>query len=412
MAYQLPTTRTETPQTDRDLTTLVAEAYADQIAVYPLGGGTSLDFGPLPKVEGWAIELTALNQVVDYPYDDMTITVGSGIRMSELSAMLEEHGQQLPMDVPLTEQATLGGVLATNFSGPRRYGYGTGRDYVIGISAVDGRGQPFSGGGRVVKNVAGYDFCKLLIGSLGTVGIITEVTLKLKPKVQQFQWLACGLDNLIIVEQLLNHLGTSGAHPVAIELLTGPAWEDHPHLAQLNGIAYLLVGFEGRDEEVDWMFKTLTDEYRSLGASQFQRISNSTAAELLRDVTNFPSVAAPLVVQIGVVASGTLSIVEAVQRLDSGASIAARAGNGVIIVRFSETITMSLSDLVVGSLRPLAMAHQGHLTVLSNADPADLTPQAAWGGGGKSWSIMSDIKRQFDPHNILNPGRLFVRENQ
>ena len=117
-------------------------------------------------------------------------------------------------------------------------------------------------------------------------------------------------------------------------------------------------------------------------------------------------------VQIGVVASGTLSIVEAVQRLDSGASIAARAGNGVIIVRFSETISMSLSDLVVGSLRPLAMAHQGHLTVLSNADPADLTPQAAWGGGGKSWSIMSDIKRQFDPHNILNPGRLFVRENQ
>jgi len=164
-----------------ELTELIRRAGRESTPLYPVGGGTSLNFGLPPKQPGWQVELTGLSQIVDYPAADMTITVGAGIRISELQTVLRQQQQQLPLDVPQADQATLGGVLATNFSGPRRLGYGTARDYVIGIRAVDGRGTPFAGGGRVVKNVAGYDFCKLLIGSLGTLGVITEVTLKLKP---------------------------------------------------------------------------------------------------------------------------------------------------------------------------------------------------------------------------------------
>ena len=98
--------------------------------------------------------------------------------------------------MPQPDAATLGGVVATDCSGPRRYGCGTMRDYVIGISAVDGRGVPFKGGGRVVKNVAGYDFCKLLTGSLGTLGVITQVTLKIKPLPESSALLVCDVRDL------------------------------------------------------------------------------------------------------------------------------------------------------------------------------------------------------------------------
>ena len=134
---------------------------------------------------GHGLDLTGLSKIVDYTPRDMTILVEAGVRMADLAATLAAEGQQLPIDVPRAAEATIGGVVATNWNGPRRYGHGTIRDYVIGIHAVDGRGVPFKGGGRVVKNVAGYDFCKLLTGSLGTLGVITQLALKVKPLPEQ-----------------------------------------------------------------------------------------------------------------------------------------------------------------------------------------------------------------------------------
>src|SRR5437588_5750684 len=112
----------------------------------------------------------------------MTVTAQSGITLARLGNVLATENLRLAIDVPNGARATLGGALAVNVSGPRRYGLGTLRDYVIGISAVNDEGQEVKAGGRVVKNVAGYDLCKLYVGSLGTLGIITQVTLKLKPR--------------------------------------------------------------------------------------------------------------------------------------------------------------------------------------------------------------------------------------
>src|SRR4029079_12976461 len=135
-----------------------------------------------PPAEAPTLNLSSLAKIVDYTPRDMTILVEAGVRMADLAATLAAERQQLPIDVPRAADATIGGVIATNWCGPRRYGHGTIRDYVIGIHAVDGRGVAFKGGGRVVKNVAGYDFCKLLTGSLGTLGVITQVALKVKPQ--------------------------------------------------------------------------------------------------------------------------------------------------------------------------------------------------------------------------------------
>src|SRR4029079_11060283 len=140
--------------------------------------GTAQDYGNVATLAGQTLDLSNVAKVVDYTPRDMTIVVEAGVRMADVRATRAAEGQHLPVDVPRAAEATIGGVVATNWSGPRRYGHGTIRDYVIGINAIDGRGTPFKGGGRVVKNVAGYDFCKLLCGSLGTLAVVTQLALK------------------------------------------------------------------------------------------------------------------------------------------------------------------------------------------------------------------------------------------
>src|SRR5690606_25687841 len=129
---------------------------SEKTAVFPGGGNLSQTLGYPPSRPGVLLRTTRLSQVIDYPHEDMTITVETGIRMGELAAILANKGQELPIDVPDADKATLGGLLATNHSGPRRYGHGTLRDYVLGIEVVYADGTRVHGGGRVVKNVAGY----------------------------------------------------------------------------------------------------------------------------------------------------------------------------------------------------------------------------------------------------------------
>ena len=138
-------------------------------------------------------------------------------------------------------------MIATNTSGPRRFGQGTIRDYVIGISAVDGRGVAFKAGGRVVKNVAGYDFCKLLVGSFGTLAVITQLTLKTKPRPEASALVACDVRDYSQADALLAALVSSQTTPVAIELLTGPAWQADEALESLapGGVARLVVWLRG-----------------------------------------------------------------------------------------------------------------------------------------------------------------------
>ena len=161
-----------------DVGDLIRQASASDSAIYPVGGQTKIGLGYPPTKPGQAVDLRGLAQVIDFPARDMTITVQAGITIAVLRETLAREKLRLPIDVPQPDRATLGGILACNTSGPRRFGYGTLRDYVIGITALNDEGREFKAGGRVVKNVAGYDLCKLLVGSLGTLGIITQVTLK------------------------------------------------------------------------------------------------------------------------------------------------------------------------------------------------------------------------------------------
>jgi glycolate oxidase FAD binding subunit len=405
----LPIKTTLAPADQAELAAAVAGAYGSGTPIYPIGGGTSLDFGLPAKTAGSGLSLEKLDRIVDYPARDMTVTVEAGVTIQTLADLLAKEGQRLPLDVPWADKATVGGIVASNWNGPRRYGCGTVRDYVIGISAVDGRGMPFKGGGRVVKNVAGYDFCKLLTGSLGTLGVITQVTFKVRPLTEQFTLMACAIPSTREAEKLLAALVSSATTPVAIELLCGPAWDAEPALKTLAGASgpekvYLVVGFEGSAVEVEWMTGWLHDEWCELGIEA--PITLGEAADFWKKLVDFPAVAnSPLVLKASLVPSGVTPFIESLRALDPQASIQSHAGNGIVIARLSAFPKEGLSRSLVGNLQPAAAAQHGSLLILSNPSGSEMTHQSAWGGLDAPFTLMSAVKQKFDPKNILNPGR-------
>ncbi len=169
------------PTSQAEVAAAMGAANAAGAAVVPFGGGTQQGLGMPPERYDVALDLRQIESVVEYEAADLTITVEAGMRLSALQRLLAEKGQWLPLDPPVSDEATIGGVLATNASGPARFSRGTGRDLVIGMTVATAQGEIVKSGGRVVKNVAGYDLAKLHIGALGTTGVILQVSLKVSP---------------------------------------------------------------------------------------------------------------------------------------------------------------------------------------------------------------------------------------
>jgi glycolate oxidase FAD binding subunit len=403
----MPLTETITPTDQAGVAEVVRAAYEAREAVYPLGGRTSLGYGIAPTREGRGLDLVGLTKVVDYTPRDMTIVVEAGVRMADLAATLAAEGQQLPIDVPRAGEATIGGAVATNWSGPRRYGYGTLRDYVIGIHAVDGRGVAFKGGGRVVKNVAGYDFCKLLTGSLGTLGVITQLALKVKPRAEAAATIVAACSDLNVAEQLLGRLVNLSAPAVAIDLLVGEAWGEVG-----SGIcATLVLRVEGTEVEVAALRDNVQYELWTGGGGDVRLLSAAEADALWTRQVEFADRGAgaavdevALVLKIAVPPSAVTGMIAAVQSACPGVTIQAHAGDGIIVARCAKFEAGDVSRLLVGKLRPLAIQLGGSAVILASKLEG-LTPHVVWGGRTEATVLMERIKRQFDPHDILNPGR-------
>ncbi|MEZ6070894.1 MAG: FAD-binding oxidoreductase [Pirellulales bacterium] len=357
----LPIDETVAPENAEAVSAQIRECADTGTAVYPVGGGTSLDYGMTATQPGIGLSLEAMNRVVDYPARDMTITVESGITMAALAETLAGEGQRVPLDVPQPESATLGGVIATNTSGALRYAHGTVRDYVIGIRAVDGRGVPFRGGGRVVKNVAGYDFCKLLTGSLGTLGVITEVTLKVKPLAPRSAALVADVADWQRADALLVALTTSNIPAATLELLAGPAWTDLPGTPapSADTVARIVVGLEGTEGEIGWLRGEVIRRLGELNVPA-QVVDEASVADLAALLAGFaavvtPTVAdSPLVIKANVVSSATVEMVRTVVGFDAACSLQAHAGSGTVIARFAELPDVGIAPMMVRHLQPLA----------------------------------------------------------
>jgi glycolate dehydrogenase FAD-binding subunit len=283
---------------------------------------------------------------------------------------------------------------------------------VIGTSAVDGRGDVFKAGGRVVKNVAGYDFCKLLTGSLGTLGVITQITLKIKPVPESSAFLVCDVHDLRTADRLAAAIVNSGTTPSAVEVLTGPAWREGTPLGLLTAgaVGRLAVGLDGTAAEVEWMLAQLAAEWETLGITAARSIDGQQASDLWKALGAFSAQGdSPLVVKASLLPSRAVQFAELVLSIDPQASIQIHAGNGIVVARFAQFDAGEISRSLIGKLQPMAQQSGGSCVVLAST-LSGLTRQAVWGGTVAASPWMAQVKRQFDPKNILNPGR-FVYDN-
>jgi glycolate oxidase FAD binding subunit len=394
------------PATQTELSRRIAEnAQGPARPIYPVGGRTVVHFGNLPLEPGISLCTTNLTRVIDYPARDMTITVEAGIRMDELAKVLGTERQRLPIDVSQSHRATLGGVAATNASGPRRFGLGTMRDYVIGVSAVDASGRTFKAGGRVVKNVAGYDLCKMLVGSGGTLAVMTQFTLKLRPVPESSVILWTTFDRLATVDQVLDRLVTSATRPVALDLLDCRAAVAVAADAGLELPCHrpvLCIGVEGTARETAWQIETLKNELESSGTRELLPVSDIDATKLWFALAEFqvPS-DGPLTFKANLLPSRTLEFIDQAER--AGCAVQAHAGNGIVVGHFPDTLTTadSAADILT-RLRGMARRSRGNLVVV-HCDAGWTTALPLSGDSDPPWHLMRKLKRQLDPQNLLNP---------
>jgi glycolate oxidase FAD binding subunit len=386
---------------------VVRRAAAETQAVYPLGGRTALELGLPPERPGVGVDLGGLDQVIDYPARDMTVTVQAGITLARLQELLAAENQRLPIDVPRGEQATLGGALATNVSGPRRLGFGTLRDYVIGISAVNDEGVEIKGGGRVVKNVAGYDLCKLFVGSLGTLGIITTVTLKLKPRPEEqaLVTLGCHSDAL---EGLLEQLHRSRTRPVCLEVLNERAAR---HLNRQGDVSLpespwvLVVGFEDNREAVSWQVQQLIKELPNSNGWGFHVRAGAPANQLWQALVDFPAHGAGFLdFKANLLPRAVADFCRHCLALHEGVLVRAHAGSGIVGVHVPADLTLDAAAAMLKTALDLAVAAQGNL-VVTRCPPAWKKALPVWGARrGDAW-LMRRVKEKLDPRRLFNPGR-------
>ncbi len=386
---------------------VIAAACAAGQPVYPVGGGTSLGLGAAVEEPGTVLSLGKLNELIDYPSRDLTITVEAGMTMAELAGHLAAENQRLPMDVAHPESATVGGVVAANLSGPRRYRFGTMRDYLLGLTAVDGTGKVFSAGGRVVKNAAGYDLTRLMIGSLGTLGVITQVTLMVRPRPEMSAFAVIPTPSLEKADRLLESLSSAEIEPTAIEFLSSTALLEGSDSEAADAV---WVCFEGSEPEVQWML----DIVKRLGREQgmdvdLKDVSPDGADSIWQGLTERSAAAvgerpdSMLGVEVTVLPSKTIKAAACLREIDEDVSLHCRAGNGVLLGRFAcgPSHAAELATKIRLSIHDLG----GNVVVTAYPPESRLDREMVWGAPGDEMRVMQRVKQQFDPGGILNPGR-------
>lgn len=349
------------------------------------GQRTKLHWGCQHRLDNIDVVISTarLNQVVDHWVDDFTARVESGLQFADLQTKLQHQHQFWPVDPLYSQAATVGGIVATADGGSLRQRYGGVRDTVIGVQFVRYDGEVVKAGGRVVKNVAGYDLMKLMTGAYGTLGILSQITLRLYPIAAQSQTLVLSGDPLAIAEAALQ-ARLQGITPVAMDII---GTSSGLQLAgRFQGIA------AGVNEQID-RFQTIANAAgltsKSVDDSSFWSslaLQLASPTVILCKVGLLPTQLVPLLQQLDPRPSNWLARVHNA----SGLGMIALAANTPKVV---ETIA---------ALRSHCNAHKGYLTILQAPPSLGLDP---WGYTGNALTMMTAIKQQFDPHRLFNPGR-------
>jgi glycolate oxidase FAD binding subunit len=379
---------------------VMALASAEGLAVAPRGSGSALDLGAPPSRLDAVLDLSRLAGILEYVPADMVATVQAGVTLDTLGRELGKHGQMLALDPYGGASRTVGGVLATNASGQRRFRYGTGRDLLLGARFVQADGTVTWGGSKVVKSVTGYDIPKLLTGSLGTLGVIVEATLRLHPvQPASGSW-------------LFSFTSREAAGALAAGVLASSL--EPERLAWLNAGALDRVGSEKAEAAVAVSVATVAEAVTSQGA-----LLGSMAARFGARVSALDegfwtrmggALASPMVVKLASEIRRLPFWAGEIERVTSRhgltVSLVGETGNGILRAALEGSVSPDTwARELVAPLRE-ALAAEGGSLVVERA-PLDLKRAAdVWGPLPETaLAVMKRLKAEFDPRRVLNPGR-------
>jgi glycolate oxidase FAD binding subunit len=388
------------PATDEEVAAVLAFADREGLKVLVRGGGTQLTFG-LPPVGGDILLSTSqLDKVLEHEPHDQTISVQPGMCLSDLQAHLAQTRQWLAIDPPLPDAATIGGIISTNISGARRLRFGAVRDQVIGIRIVLADGTIAKGGGKVVKNVAGYDLAKLFCGALGTLGVVVAASFRLYPLPSSRRTITLTSSSLALLTELALKVIASTLVPTAVDVL-GPGDSEHP--------CTLAIRFEsGVPAAVEDQSATVVELAGELAGSAHV-LADEEEASFWRSADDWsrraPDENNTLVLKASLL-PGNVSLWLA--QLDSAAAAAgvasrwrAHLGHGTAYARLSGS-GEALAGMV-DEVRATAQAERGSV-VVQDAPPELARSLDIW-GAVPAIDLMRRVKARFDPNGTLNPGR-------
>ena len=381
----LPARVVAAPGSTEQAAALLAACATSDLAVGIRGQGTALDWGAPPRRLDVIIDTGRLDQVIEHVAGDLVAVVQAGLTLDSLAEQVGRHGQQLALDQPCPG-ASIGGTLSTARCGARRLHYGSPRDLVLGVTLVRADGVIAHAGGKVVKNVAGYDLAKLVTGAYGTLGLITEAVFRLHPLPPRTRWLGVSCpDAGDAVRRALTVNGSQLA-PGAVEVRRAPGAE---------GVE-LLVLLEGTEHGVD---ERTPDVLRLLGDSAHE-VSTETA-----EVGALPGATGDVLVKTAVPLTGILSLLTAVlaaeDATDVPLQVSGSAGVGVLHVSAPSDADPDALAAVVLRLRSACV---GGSAVVIHAPPALRERVDAW-GPVSGLDLMRRVKDRFDPRGAMAPGR-------
>jgi glycolate oxidase FAD binding subunit len=384
------------PNTQDELAAIVACAYQNRWGVLPCGHASKLNWGGVVKDVTLVVSTERLNRLIDHAVGDLTVTAEAGIPLAQIQDTLSKAGQFLAIDPSYRDRATLGGIIATADTGSLRHRYNSVRDMLLGISFVRSDGELVKAGGRVVKNVAGYDLMKLLTGSYGTLGIITQATFRVYPLPQASQTVVLtGHSNSLA--QATQTVLNSALTPVCVDLLSAEA-------SQTIGLGHttsVIVRFESIDESVTQQAVRLTEVGATLGLSATVHTNGDEAALWNRlALLMSPSVQDDTIVcKIGVRSTQATTALDQITHLMPTAKILIHAGSGL-----GRLMVEGIRSTQLQEARSLCESAGGFLSVLQ-ASIAFKQQLDGWGYRGNALELMKQVKRKFDPEHLLSPHR-------
>ena len=366
-------------------------ANAEGLAIAVRGAGTKQDWGAPASRTDVVLSTLRLNTPVDHVAGDLVATVPAGAALDAVNDVLRREKQWLPLDPGVSHLATIGGVIATNDSGPRRHRYGTPRDLIIGIEIALADGRMAKAGGRVVKNVAGYDLSRLLCGSFGTLAVIVSATFKLAPLPAASRTVVATMGNAQRLGRLALALAAVPLTPSAVELDSPPArmlirFETTPAAAEQQAAAACEL-CKRHEASATVLQGALEDEaWRAYEAQVWH-----TEGTLLK---------------IAVLPSHVGDLVELIERATASRSVDYRVGGraalGVLFLKLRGDVERHME--IVQDVRRTAVERGGSAVLLSTPLPVERRVEA-WGEVGDSRRTMQAVKARFDPNGTLSPGR-------